>query len=131
MVKKQVLDENLLSPLEKQARKVMSFVQYNKPKKPIEWSFILLGVVLYYLFATFNYNREFSPIYLIVSGIVAVIFALHWFSYINRTKLWLVLKEELSIESKRLIEAGKLLSEMELKALFTEKVEKVNLKYKG
>ncbi|MDF2558261.1 MAG: hypothetical protein K0R71_2089 [Bacillales bacterium] len=131
MSKKQVLDENLLSPLEKQARKVMSFVQYNKPKKPIEWSFVLFGLVLYYLFATVNYNREISPIYLIVGGVVTIIVLLHWFSYINRTKTWKVLKEELSEESKNLVTKGKLLTETELRNLLTKKVNEVNMKNKG
>jgi small-conductance mechanosensitive channel len=126
MAKKQVFDESVLSPLEKQARKVMSFVQYNKPKKPIGWSFILMGVVLYYLFATFKYNREVSPIYLLITGVVVIIAALHWYSTMNRTKTWTRLKEELSRISRGLVDEGKILSETELKDLFIENVEKVN-----
>lgn len=131
MANKQILDESTLSPLEKQARKVMSFVQYNKPKKPIEWSFILFGFVLYYLFATFKYNVEIGLIYLIVSGIVTILTVLHWFSYINRTRIWRLLKEELSEVSKDLVIKGELLSELELKNLFTEKVKEVNGKHIG
>lgn len=131
MAKKQVFDENLLSPLEKQARKVMSFVQYNKPKKPIEWSFVMFGLILYYLFATVKYNREISPIYLIVGGVVAIIVSMHWFSYINRTKTWKVLKEELSEVSRGLVLEGRLLSEKEIRDLLTEKVSEVNMKTKG
>ena len=126
MSKKQALDESILSPIEKQAKKVMSFVQYNKPKKPIEWSFVFAGVVLYYLLATFKYNREVSPFYFLIIGLVGIIVALHWFSYMNRTKTWTKLKEELSKISRGLVDEGKILNETELKDLFIENVNKVN-----